>query len=283
MPDLPLTVYVPGSPLRQPAKLLRSMLKDLFASRGLAWRLFIRDVSAQFRQSILGYFWFFIPPLATALPFLFLNSQGVVRMGETPIPYGAYALVGTTIWQVFVDALTSPLKTVTAARQMLIRINFPREAILLAALAQVGFGVLIRALLLGAVFLWYQIVPPAAVLLAPVGLLGLILFGFMVGVLITPLGVLYKDVQQSLPIITTFLMFLTPVLYPPPTSGAAAALAYLNPLAPLVTTTRDWLTVGAASQADAFFAVSAVSGILLFGCWIAYRVALPHLIARLGS
>ena len=197
MPDLPLTVYVPGSPLRQPAKLLRSMLKDLLASRGLAWRLFIRDISAQFRQSILGYVWFFIPPLAAALPFIFLNSQGVVRMGDTPIPYGAYALVGTTIWQVFVDALTSPLKTVTAARQMLTRINFPREAILLAALAQVGFGVLIRVVLLAAVFLWFQIVPPATVFLVPVGLLGLILFGFMIGVLITPLGVLSRTSSRA--------------------------------------------------------------------------------------
>jgi lipopolysaccharide transport system permease protein len=259
------------------------MAKDLYASRGLAWRLFIRDISAQFRQSILGYVWFFLPPLAAALPFIFLNSQGVVRMGETPIPYGAYALVGTTIWQVFVDALTSPLKTVTTARQMLIRINFPREAILLAALAQVGFGVLIRVVILAAVFLWYQIVPPATVFLVPAGFLGLILFGFMIGVLITPLGVLYKDVQQSLPIITTFLMFLTPVLYPPPTSGAAAALASLNPLAPLVTTTRDWLTIGSASEVGAFLAVTGGAAILLFACWIVYRVALPHLIARLGS
>ena len=84
-----------------------------------------------YRQSILGYLWVFIPPLFASLPFIYLNAQGVMRIENTPIPYAAYALIGTTIWQVFVDALNAPLRTINAARAMITRINFPREAILL--------------------------------------------------------------------------------------------------------------------------------------------------------
>jgi lipopolysaccharide transport system permease protein len=138
--NLPLTVYTPESPLKNPARLLREMFRDLLASRELAWRLFVRDTSAQYRQSILGYAWAFIPPLVASLPFVFLNSQGVVAIKGTSIPYPAFAMIGTIIWQVFVDALTVPLKTVTAAKSMLVRINFPREAILLAGLGQVIFN-----------------------------------------------------------------------------------------------------------------------------------------------
>lgn len=283
MSDLPVTVYTAESPLRHPGKLLRSMIEDLVASRGLAWRLFVRDFSAQYRQTLFGYFWVFVPPLAAALPFIFLNSQGVVRVSETPIPYGAYAITGTIIWQVFVDALNSPLKAVTASRSMLTRVNFPKEAILLAGLAQVVLNLLIRLILLAAVFAWFRIVPPATAVLFPVGLLGLVLVGFTLGLFITPVGLLYADVQQSLPIVTTFLMFLTPVLYPTPTSGAAATLAAVNPLTPLVTTTRDWLSVGEAPQAAPFFVTLVIAAVLLFGCWIAYRVVLPHLIARMGN
>src|SRR5665213_561318 len=105
MSDLSITVYSPESPLRQPVKLARDMFRDLLASRELAWRLFVRDTSAQYRQSILGYVWAFIPPLVASLPFVFLNSQGVVSIKETSIPYPAYAMIGTIIWQVFVDAL----------------------------------------------------------------------------------------------------------------------------------------------------------------------------------
>ena len=206
----------------------------------------MRDISAQYRQSILGYLWVFFLPLVAAVPFIYLNAQGIVSIGNTPIPYAAYAIIGTTIWQVFVDALNAPLRTVTAARPMLTRINLPREAILLSALAQVVLGFLVRLVLLIAVLAWFRMVPPATALLFPVGILSLILAGFVIGLLLTPLGILYNDVQQTLPIATTFLLLLTPVLYPAPRSGLGASIASLNPLTPLVTTTRDWLTIGAA-------------------------------------
>ena len=87
-----------------------------------------------------------------------------------------------------------------------------------------------------------------------------------------------------MPIVTRLLMLLTPVLYPPPQSGVAAKIPSLNPLTPLVTTTRDWLTLGtthisqASSPSRLFMAV-----ILVVAGWVAYQVALPHLVARFGN
>ncbi len=259
------------------------MIADLVNSRELAWRLFIRDISAQYRQSALGYIWVFIPPLVASLPFIYLNSQGIVRFGHTPIPYAAYAAIGTIIWQTFVDALNSPLKAVLGARPVLARINLPREAILLAALAQVGLGVLVRLPLLIGIMVLFRISPPLTALLFPLGLLSLILFGFVIGLLLVPLGVLYGDVQQTLPVATTFLMLLTPVVYPAPHAGLAAAIATYNPLTPLITTARDWLTVGASGETTAFLAISVGSLLFLLAGWVGVRVAMPHLIARIGS
>jgi lipopolysaccharide transport system permease protein len=277
------TVYTPESPLREPGKFLREMFRDLAASRGLAWRLFVRDTSAQYRQSILGYVWAFVPPLVASLPFVFLNSQGIVSVKETAIPYAAYALIGTIIWQVFVDALNAPLKSVIAAKTMLTRINFPREAILLAGLGQVIFGCLIRLVLLVAVFIWFKITPPPTAILFPVGIVALMLAGFMVGVALTPLGLLYSDVQQTLPIAAMFLMFLTPVLYPQPKAGIAGMVARWNPLTPLVTVTRDWLTIGTTEHLAGFAGVSVAVLVLLFFGWVLYRLALPHIITRIGN
>src|SRR5215208_1993038 len=144
MTEYPLTEYTPESPLRQPARFIREMVADLWASRELARRLFVRDVSAQYRNSLLGYVWVFAPPVLASAPFIYLNSAGVLSLGDTPIPYPVYATVGTVIWQTFVDALNSPLRTAIAARSMLTRINFPREAILLSGLMQVGFSFLVR-------------------------------------------------------------------------------------------------------------------------------------------
>jgi lipopolysaccharide transport system permease protein len=281
--ELTCIVYTPASPLRHPATLVRRMVLDLINSRELAWRLFVRDTAAQYRQSILGYIWVFIPPLVASLPFIYLNAQGIVSIRETPIPYAAYAIIGTIIWQVFVDALNAPLRVLTAARPMLTRINLPREAILLSALAQVVLGFLVRLVLLVGVLAWFHIAPTATALLFPVGIFSLILVGFVLGILLTPLGILYNDVQQTLPIATTFLMLLTPVLYPTPRSGLGASIASLNPLTPLVTSTRDWLTVGTTQHMTAFFVITSISLICLLLGWVAMRVAMPHLIARIGS
>lgn len=262
---------------------MRDMLNDLVSSRQLAWRLFIRDVSAQYRQSILGYLWIFIPPLVASLPFVYLNAQGVVKIGDTPIPYAAYAIIGTTVWQVFADALNSPLRTVNAARSTLTRINLPREALLLSALAQVVLGFLVRLIPLIGVLAWFHLLPPGTVVLFPLGILSLILAGFVIGVLVTPLGLLYGDVQQALPILTMMLMFLTPVLYPVPQSGFAASLANINPLTPLIVSTRDWLTIGTTAFAGRFVVVSSLALVLLLFGWVIFRVAIPHLVARIGN
>jgi lipopolysaccharide transport system permease protein len=52
--DLPVTIYTPESSLRNPARMVRSMVRDLLASRELAWQLAVRDIRAQYRQTALG-------------------------------------------------------------------------------------------------------------------------------------------------------------------------------------------------------------------------------------
>ncbi len=148
---------------------------------------------------------------------------------------------------------------------------------------QVGFSFLVRLVLLVLVFAAFGLAPARTTPLFFLGMMSVALTGFMIGLLLTPIGLLYGDVQQSLPIASTFLMLLTPVLYPVPASGLAAVVTALNPLTPLVTTTRDWLTTGSAADASGFVLVTLVTIILLLFGWVAYRLALPHLIARLGN
>ena len=113
------------SPLRNPGRLLREMYRDLLASRE-NWRGgYSCATYAQYRNSLLGYVLVFMPAAVASLPFVFLNAQGVIKIADTPLPYGAFAMLGTMIWQVFVDALNSPLRAVVGAQFMLIRINFP--------------------------------------------------------------------------------------------------------------------------------------------------------------
>ena len=283
--DRPLkeTVYSPDSELLSFRKLLRSMWSDLLASRELAWRLLVRNISAQYRQSLLGYAWAFIPPIFTTAIWIFLNSQNILGIGETGMPYPVYVLTGTVLWQTFVEALNSPLQMVGESRAMLAKINFPKEALLLTGIGQVLFNFAIRVLLLVVVYWWYQVPLQGGILLAPLGVLALISFGTMLGLLLTPLGMLYQDVGRGLAYAAHALFFLTPVIYPVPQASWAASLIKLNPVTPLLQSTREWLVTGQATQVGGFVAVSLITMIMLFVGWVMYRIAMPHLISRMSA
>lgn len=283
--DRPLkeTVYTPDSELLHFGRLMRNMGSDLLASRELAWRLLVRNISAQYRQSLLGYAWAFVPPLFTSLIWIFLQSQRVFEIGDTGMPYVVFVICGTVLWQTFVEALNTPLQMVNSSKSMLTKINFPREALILAGIGQVLFSFAIRALLLIAVMIWFRIPLTSGILLFPLGVLALITFGTTLGLLLTPLGMLYQDVGRGLGFATQAWFFLTPVIYPVPKASFAATLIELNPVTPLLVSTRDWLIHGQASLLPAFAWVMAATVVLLFAGLVLYRISLPHLISRMSA
>lgn len=283
MTQLPERTYSPEALLGHPLKLLGDIGKDILAGRELAWRLFVRDLSAQYRQTYLGYIWAFLPPLVASLTFIFLNSQGIVQIDTGSVPYAAFAMMGTLLWQVFVDAVTAPVQALSAAKPMLAKINFPREAILMAGLYMVLFNFAVRLVLLVGVMLWWQVPVDAGLAFFPVALGGLLLCGTAIGLALAPLGALYGDVAKSIPIFAQFLMLLTPVVYPARTDGLAGLLATWNPISPLMVTARETLSAQALTLVGPFATITLISAVAAMIGLVTFRIAMPHLIARMGG
>ena len=282
-PSAAEVVYTPKSELRHPGRLFAEMCRDLRASRGLAWRLLVRDISAHYRQSFLGFAWAFLPPIVMALGFTLAGNAKVISIAATQLPYPAYVMFSMILWQTFVEALNGPVVAVTNAKQMLARVNFPREAIVVAKLGEVLFNFGIKLILIVAIFLWYQIPVTRAALLAPLALISLILLGTFLGLVLAPLGVLYQDVTQGLTVFTGLWLFLTPIVYPVPQNGTFAAIVKLNPVTPLLVTTRELATTGVVSDPYRFLTVSAVTLVGLFMTWVVFRLAMPFAIERVSS
>ncbi len=276
-------VYTPKSQLKQPLLLAKMMWRDLLASRELAWRLLVRDINAQYRQSALGFFWAVVPAIITALGFTLAKNTGIVNIGDTELPYPVYVMFSTTLWQTFTASLNGPIGALGKSRAMLARINFPREAIVLSQLGQIGFDFSIKLVFIIALFLWYRVPVTASVIIAPIGLIHLIILGTAIGLLIAPIGTLYQDVSRLLTIATGLWLFLTPVVYPVPTQGLFSSIVKYNPVTPLLVTTRELATTGIISNPEGFWLVSAVSVIALFIGWVLYRQAMPYVIERISA
>lgn len=283
MSDLRTTIYTPDSLLSHPQELFRKMFRDLAASRQLAWRLMLRDISAQYRQTFLGFLWAIILPLTNTLVWIFLSSSGVVNVSDTPIPYPIYVFTGTMLWAILMDALNAPLQVVTASKSMLAKINFPREALIMSGMYQTMVNALIKLALLLVVLLVMGINPGWSVLLFPIALISLILVGTLIGLALTPVGLLYTDVGKAIPLLMQFLMYLSPVVFAMPKEGLAATLFQLNPLTPLILTARDWLTGLTPEYLGYFLVVNMITIVLLIVFWVVFRLAMPILIERMGS
>lgn len=279
---LPVVVYSPASPLQHPVKLVGTIMTDLWRCRELAWILFTRDLKAQYRQSYLGYIWLFVPVVSTTIVWMFLNSTRVIEVAETPIPYPAYVLLGSMIWGVFTASVNQPLASFQAGQAVFMKLKVPPEAFILSGLSTIAFELVIRLVVLVPVFIALKMVPASTAWLFPLGLACTVIIGLSIGFLMIPIGSLYVDVSRLATTALGFAMYLTPVVYPPPSEGWTATVVKWNPMTAVVMTTRDWLTTGHGSYLSVMLITTVIALVALFLAAIVFRVALPHLIERMG-
>lgn len=275
--------YTPESPLRQPRRFAGEILGSLKVGRGLAWRLFVRDLRSRYRQSFLGYVWLVIPPIVVSATWIILNKGNIIDPGELDVPYPAFVLAGSALWQGFTEAINSPIRQLKSASMMLTKVSFPTEALLLAGALDVLFNSAVRLVVLAPVFFVYDVSVSASLLLAPVGLVALLAFGWGIGLLIAPFGLLYDDVERTILVVLAFLFLISPVAYTTPSTGLLGGLQRFNPLSYLIDTARNWLLGGQLWQGMGWVVVSGVGVLLALIGAVFYRLALPHLVDRMQS
>lgn len=280
-----LMVYTSESGLRSPAKLLKELFHDLFShqSRDLAWRLLVRNISGMYRQSLLGIMWIFIPPIFTSIIWIFLNSQKVVQISKTNIPYSVFVLTGNLLWQGLTLALSAPINAVQKEKVMLTKINMPREPLLVAGFAENLVNIFIPMILLMPIYIWYKIPVSKFMLLAPLGIVSVVFFGFTMGLVVTPIGLLFQDIGRAIPVLARFWFFITPVVYPLPKAGLARIVMKLNPATPFIATAREWLTGQPATMFPEFTLVVGAAVCLFAISLILYRLSMPHIVERMSA
>jgi lipopolysaccharide transport system permease protein len=219
----------------------------------------------------------------TALGLVVARNTGIVNLGETELPYPAYVMFSMSLWQTFTEALNGPISAVNAAKPMLAKINFPREALVLAKLGELCFNFGIKLILIIGLFLWFQMPVTGTVILSLVALVHLVMLGTAIGLLLAPLGALYGDVQKLLPLTIAPWLLITPVIYEAPKSGLFGTIVRLNPVTPLLVTTRELATTGVLTEVTGFWWSSGLAfGLLLLG-WVLYRLAMPFIVERMSS
>lgn len=265
-------------------KELKEIAKDIRESHFLAYQMTKRDIQSQNRQSILGFFWILFPVIINSFIWLFLNGSGVVSVNAPEgIPYPVFVIVGTTLWNIFAEAIQSPIISVNAGRGIMSKINFPKEALLMAGVYKIIFNTAIKLIPIIAVLIYFQVVPSWSLLLFPFYLAVMVIFALALGLLITPIGLIYTDISKGINTIIPFLMYVTPVVYAAPRSGIFKYFFEINPITYLLTDARYTL-VGMPVQYFYFTLILLVVSlvVLLIGLVI-FRKSMPIVIEKIGG
>jgi ABC-type polysaccharide/polyol phosphate export permease len=175
-----------------------------------------RDVKVRYKQAFLGAAWAALNPLVGALTFTILfNRLADIDAGTTS--YFAFALAGFISWNYFSSTVTAGTGSLLANGDLLTKVALPRivppTASLLPALIDLGVGSVIT--LVVSMIAGGGVSPVALLCLLPLGLLLLVLAAAGPVLLFSATVVRYRDVGMVVGFGLQFVLFLSPVAYPP--------------------------------------------------------------------
>lgn len=187
--------------------------RELWHHRELLYFLAWRDIKVRYKQTVLGFAWAVIQPLAIALTLsLFLGRLvGVMSVG---LPYPVFAYAGMVIWQLFANALTESSSSLLSNERLISKVYFPRLIVplssMLTSLVDFAIGLLVLALFLA----YYRITPTAAIAILPFVVLLAVLSALGIGLWLSALNVRYRDVRHTIGFLVQFWFLATPIAYP---------------------------------------------------------------------
>lgn len=254
-------LYEPHKYLKMGIRIWPGMVREIIGCKDLIWQLLLRDLMAKYKQAALGCLWIFIVPLVAIGTFICLNRSGILRISETNMPYPLYALIGLSVFQIFSTGLTSGCNSLVSAGDMITKINFPRESLIIASFGQSLFEFMVKFALIVVFFFIFQYAPAWQIIFLPLAVLPLIILTLGLSFILSLVNGVLRDTANIVSFLTTFLMFLTPVFYPIP--NEQYFLFKLNPLSPLVNAPRDLMVYGRIQSPEAFF-VATIFSILIF-------------------
>jgi len=213
-------------------------LAEVWTNRDIAWTLALREIQIRYKQSLIGIAWALLQPVLTTAIFTFVFSY-LARIPTDGIPYPIFVFAGLLMWQYFSRVVVEASGSLVKNEAIITKVFFPRLLLPLVPAMSAAVEFLIALVVLIAMMLTYRMVPSPAVVFLPLIIVAAGLLGYAIGLVLSPLNAIYRDVGIALPFFMQIAMYLTPVIYPVTFVPAQYQWLYvLNPVATLIDTMR---------------------------------------------
>ncbi|MBB5608033.1 MULTISPECIES: ABC transporter permease [unclassified Janthinobacterium] len=227
----------------------REMAASLWRNRGLLLVLIQREVIGRYRGSVLGILWSFFNPVFMLTIYTFVFSVVFKARwnagSDSKTEFALVLFAGLIIFNLFSECINRAPGLIMANANYVKKVVFPLEILPWVSAGSAFFHFIISLGVWLAAYALLFGVPHLTVLLLPLIVLPLMLFIMGLSWMLASLSVYLRDVGQFIGMVTTVLMFLTPIFYPVSSLPEKYRhLLLLNPLTPAVEMTRDILFWG---------------------------------------
>lgn len=251
------------------------VVKSFWGNRNLIKAMVQRDVIGRYRGSRMGIFWSFFNPVLMLAVYTFVFSvvfkaRWNTGGNETKAEFALVLFAGMIIFNLFSECINKSPTLILSNVNYVKKVIFPLEILPWVTLGSAILHAFISFLVWLIAYFFLVGTPHATIFLLPIVIFPLLLFILGVCWCLASIGVYLRDVSQFVGIITTVMMFLSPIFYP----ASALPENYrqiltINPLTPAVEQARDVMLWGEIPDINIFFVYLAFSA-LVFWCGFAW-------------
>jgi lipopolysaccharide transport system permease protein len=186
--------------------------KELWAYRELLYFFVWREIKIRYKQTAIGAAWALLQPFLTMLVFSLFFGR-LAHISSEGLPYPIFYYSALLPWMYFASSLQNATSTIVDNQRVITKVYFPRIALPLSAVLSglVDFG--ISFLLFLVMMVYYHIRPTAALVWLPAFLLLAVLTALGVGLWLSAMNAIYRDVRYVVPFLINFWMLASPVGY----------------------------------------------------------------------
>ena len=246
---------------------------ELWRERELLWFLAQRDLKVRYKQTFLGATWAIGQPVITMIVFTLVFGR-IARLPSEGLPYAVFVLAGLVPWGLVSTGVPAASMSLLSNVPLITKVRIPNTVIPAATVlgSVIDFGIAIVLLLVVAA--GYGIFPGPELLALPLFVALDILIVLGIGLLLSSINVLFRDIRYVVPFAVQTWLFLTPVVYPTSeVEGVARWLLALNPMVGVVEGFR-WSVLGSGDELASVLPVSLVGAVLLLlgGAYVFRRI-----------
>jgi len=237
-------------------------LHELWEYRELLYFLTWRDMKVRYKQTVLGATWAIIQPFFTMVIFSLFFGR-LAKMPSDGVPYPIFAYAALVPWTFFAYGLTHSSNCLVENGNLIKKVYFPRLIMPISSVLSGAVDFVLAFMMLLVMMLYFGILPTINILWLPLLFLLAFVTSSGVGLWLSAMNVQFRDVRYTLPFITQFWLFATPIAYPSSLLPEPWRTFYgINPMVGVVEGFR-WALLGTDTAPGSIIGVSSIAALAI--------------------